>query len=226
MRFFFAWNYPKKMGAVTCVKSVRKTRSLCWDETTAWSWDWFFGAENATDTNVRLTRRLDETLHGFMHERKDDPWDFRWHGTGDEGNALPTQFDNFTKPAERIYISFGSHASQLTTKGWREVMEAVTPTLQHYADAIVVVLTSATAPARIPVKYIKDRVMRHNIQIKASNEVIASYAGQLGLRVLDIFSLTRTVGAGNMIDNVHFPSTIYNIWTSVYFTERFGAASR
>lgn len=223
MRFFFVWNYPKKLGATTCVKSIRKTHVLCWDEQTAWSWDWFFGSEDAPDTNVKLAKRLNETLHDFIYNREDDPWDLRWQGDAGEAPALPSQFANSTTPADRIYISFGSHASQLTTKGWREIMEAVSPTLQKYSDTVVLVLTSATAPARIPVKYIKDRVMRHNIQIKASNAVVAAYAREIGLGipVLDIFTLTRLVGAGNMIDNVHFPSAIYNIWTSLYFTERF-----
>jgi hypothetical protein len=222
MRFFFVWNYPKKLGATTCVKSIRKLHVLCWDEQTAWSWDWFFGAENATDTDVKLAQRLNETLHDFIYNRKDDPWDLRWHGDDGEAPTLPSQFANSTTPADRIYISFGSHASQLTTKGWREIMEAVSPTLQKYGDAVVLVLTSATAPARIPIKFIKDRVMRHNIQIKASNAVVAAYAQELGIAVLDLFTMSRLAGAGWMIDNVHMNSKLYDAWTWIYFTERFG----
>ncbi|KAM0790404.1 hypothetical protein ACM66B_003286 [Microbotryomycetes sp. NB124-2] len=222
MRFFFVWNYPKSLGATQCVKSGRKLHVLCWDNTTAWTWDWWFGEEDVTATADRLESWLSESLNDYIYERNDDPWDLRWHNDPNLPSTLPTQFVNFTKPAERIYVSMGSHASQLTNEGWVEIMDRITPILRPFKDALVIVLTSATAPSRIPIKYIKDTVMRHNVQINMSNQVVMGYAKQLGVRVLDIFTLTRTTGPRNMIDNVHFPNTVYKIWTRLFFTERFG----
>ncbi|KAK4046168.1 hypothetical protein OIV83_006277 [Microbotryomycetes sp. JL201] len=222
MRFFFVWNYPKALGAVQCVKSGRKLHVLCWDNTTAWTWDWWFGEEDVGATADRLQTWLGESLNDYIYERNDDPWDLRWHNDPSLPSTLPTQFVNFTQPAERIYVSMGSHASQLTNEGWVEIMDRITPILQPFKDALVIVLTSATAPSRIPIKYIKDTVMRHNVQINMSNQVVMGYAKRLGVRVLDIFTLTRTTGPHNMIDNVHFPNTVYKIWTRLFFTERFG----
>ncbi|KAK4047113.1 hypothetical protein OIO90_006316 [Microbotryomycetes sp. JL221] len=222
MRFFFVWNYPKSLGATQCVKSGRKLHVLCWDNTTAWTWDWWFGEEDVGATADRLQTWLGETLNDYIYERNDDPWDLRWHNDPNLPSTLPTQFVNFTQPAERIYVSMGSHASQLTNEGWTEIMDRITPIMRPFKDALVIVLTSATAPSRIPIKYIKDTVMRHNVQINMSNQVVMEYAKQLGVRVLDIFTLTRTTGPRNMIDNVHFPNTVYKIWTRLFFTERFG----
>lgn len=164
MRFFFLWNYPKMVGAPTCLATTRKFRYMCWNDEALFTWDWWYFRQRDESTTedepyseVEMEELLNLRLPDMMDKSKTKlPWA--------ESPDWPSHFDDFDEPAERIYVSLGSHSSYATALGVSETMRKMIPTFERF-PALRLVLTSATAPARIPVKYIKDRVMRHNIMI-------------------------------------------------------------
>lgn len=120
----------------------------------------------------QLQRLLAYSLSDFLDSV---PWD--------RTKPWPSQFEKFADPADRIYLSIGSHAPQATTRGVRELLAKLEPLIKAVKSKVVINLTSATAPSRLPKLYIPTKVLRNNIMLKATNAAIAEWAKRLGLTV-------------------------------------------
>jgi hypothetical protein len=204
-------------GAGECMaykseSDAHPTTLVCWNEDTIFTFNWWFQNQfvspNATTDAQRLATLLDYTLGDFLDSV---PWD--------RSKPWPQQFDEYTSRPERIYISVGSHAPAATTKGVHTLLESLHPLFEANKPAIVLALTSPTEPSMLPKLYQPTKVMRNNVMLKATNQVIVDFGIRTGIRVLDLFTLTRTMGRSFAKDAVHFKTRVYELWADIYFTE-------
>jgi len=121
----------------------------------------------------------------------------------------------------RVYISLGSHAPLLSTKGARASLEAILSDglkLSRVWPNIRFMTTLAVNPANIPTKFGPQALMRNNDVIKARNQILHEL---VPTKVIDIWSLSF---AGGPImfranDAVHFVDEVYFAIGKVIFTE-------
>ncbi|ORY81217.1 hypothetical protein BCR35DRAFT_304065 [Leucosporidium creatinivorum] len=185
---------------------------MAWNDELILTFSWWFMRQNVPADEEQDEEQLQHLLAYSLSDFLDSvPWD--------RTKPWPSHFEGFEGPADRIYLSIGSHAPQATTRGVRELLAKLEPLIKAVKSKVVINLTSATAPSRLPKLYIPTKVLRNNIMLKATNAAIAEWAKRLGLTVIDFFTITRTMGPEKMKDPVHFDEKLYTLWADMVYSE-------
>ncbi|KAK4049365.1 hypothetical protein OIO90_005494 [Microbotryomycetes sp. JL221] len=187
---------------------------MAWNDNVILTFSWWFMRQGVTSDEVQDEEQLDGLLAYSLNDFLESvPWD--------RTKPWPSHFENFAEPAHRIYLSIGSHAPQATSLGVTTLLEKIRPLLESIANSskVVLTLTASASPDRLPKLYIPTKVLRNNIMLKATNQVIAEFGRTMGLTVLDLFTMTRTMGTKMASDPVHFKQRVYELWAEIYYTE-------
>ncbi|ORY68051.1 hypothetical protein BCR35DRAFT_308248 [Leucosporidium creatinivorum] len=194
------------------------TTLLCWNDSLLLSFNWWFGNQGSKDgAHEGDAEKLKSLLSWSARDLLESvPWEK--DGAGD----WPSGFEDFEEGPEAIFLSIGSHMPAETSLGMSSLLSALEPILVPSspslpAPPLILALTSATSPSRLPPKYQPSRVMRNDLMIRATNEVVRRWAGVWGVRTLDLFSMSRTAGKEMMKDPVHFWDPMYQTWTHLFF---------
>lgn len=137
------------------------------------------------------------------------------------GASWPWQRTTSEAP-DLTYINFGSHAPRVTAFGTAMSVQRVEPVIlkaRQQGGRIVIATTTTTDLDRIPHTYIDSKIMRNDVMLRATNEVVVRAARERWhVEVLDWYGVTRTVGTEMNIDVVHFKPEVYRAWADILLT--------
>lgn len=217
--------FAKSLSLKECLSHTGKddkhpTTWICWSDSIIFTFNWWYQSQFEKE-EVSDPDRLRDTLEDYT--LKDFLESVEWDKEGD----WPESFVGYEGEPERIYLLVGSHAPASTALGVKNLLTSITPLITKIhsppTTEIVLLLTSSIEPSLLPAKYQPTKVMRNNVMLRATNKAIKDWAkGELGLKVLDLMSMTRMLGREWSKDAVHFRPEVYDWWADSFYTDWIG----
>lgn len=183
------------------------TSMVYWSDSLVLTFQWFYAQqadspERESEESI-LVMLLQPSVHNWPDRR-------HWEASGLNAFEAPSW----------TFISFGSHAPRVTAFGTSQMLDRVAPVIlsAKAKTHLSISLTSAVDLRRIPSEYRDSKVLRNNVMLEATNQVIAQRAATWDVPVIDFFSVSRTCGPDMQIDVVHYKNEVYRIWADMIYT--------